>query len=162
MNPGRTSMAMAQPKPDDTRVLRITRTFDAPRERVFRAWTEPEQLVKWWGPKGCTVPEHSIDVRVGGAWRTTMRSSEGNEHVVAGVYREITPPERLVFTWAWETEGPRGHETVVTIELRERDGGTELQLTQELFETETSRDMHNQGWSSCMECLDETLREGVV
>jgi len=155
-------MAMAQPKPDDTRVIRMTRTFDAPRERVFRAWTEPEQLAKWWGPKGFTVPDHTIDVRPGGAWRTTMRSPEGNDHVVAGVYREITPPERLVFTWGWETEGPRGHETVVTIELHERDGGTELQLTQELFENETSRDMHHQGWSGCMDSLDDALREGVV
>lgn len=155
-------MAMAQPKPDDTRVIRMTRTFDAPRERVFRAWTEPEQLAKWWGPKGFTVPDHNIDVRPGGAWRTTMRSPEGNDHIVAGVYREITPPERLVFTWGWETEGPRGHETVVTIEFHERDGGTELQLTQELFENETSRDMHNQGWSGCMDSLDDALREGVV
>ena len=155
-------MAMAQPKPDDTCVIRMTRTFDAPRERVFRAWTEPEQLVKWWGPKGFTVPDHTIDVRPGGAWRTTMRSPEGNDHIVAGVYHEITPPERLVFTWGWETEGPRGHETVVTIELHERDGGTELQLTQELFENETSRDMHHQGWSGCMDSLDDALREGVV
>ncbi len=155
-------MAMAQPKPDDTRIIRLTRTFAAPRERVFRAWTEPEQLIKWWGPKGFTVPEHSIDVRVGGAWRTTMRSPEGTNHIVAGVYREITPPERLVFTLGWETEGPRGHETVVTIEFHERDGATELQLTQELFESETSRDMHNQGWSTSLESLDDALREGIV
>lgn len=150
-------MALAQPKPDESLVLRLTRRLKAPRERVFRAFTEPARLVRWWGPKGFTVPEHAIDVRVGGAWRIVMRSPEGNDHVVSGVYREITPPARLVFTWAWETDGPRGHETVVTIELRAAGGETDLELTQEIFESENARDLHGQGWSSTLDCLAEEL-----
>jgi uncharacterized protein YndB with AHSA1/START domain len=113
-------MAMAKPKPDDARVLRLFRSFAAPRDRVFRAFTVPTQMVKWWGPKGFMVPACVLDVRVGGAWHTVMRSPEGQDHIVSGVYQEITPPERLVFTWGWETEGVRGHETIVTIELVHR------------------------------------------
>jgi uncharacterized protein YndB with AHSA1/START domain len=155
-------MASATSQPDESRVLQLSRRFAAPRERVFRALTEAAQLVRWWGPKGFTVPEHSLDVRPGGAWRTVMRSPEGENHVVSGVYREIVPPAHLVFTWGWETDGPRGHETLVTIELRERGDGTELVLRQELFESESSRDQHAHGWSSCFDCLEEALAEGAI
>lgn len=153
-------MTMPNATADEDRVLCLRRTFDAPRERVFRAWTDPEQLVRWWGPRGFTVPEHAMDVREGGAWRTTMRSPEGRDHVVSGVYREIDPPRRLAFTWGWETDGVRGHETLVTVELHERDGGTELVLTQATFETADGRDRHEEGWSSSLDCLADALAEG--
>jgi uncharacterized protein YndB with AHSA1/START domain len=155
-------MAMAQPKPNDALVLRLSRSFAAPRERVFRAFTAPTQLVRWWGPKGFTVPACTLDVRVGGAWRTVMRSPEGKDHIVSGVYREIMPPERLVFTWAWEEDGARGHETVVTIEFSETPGGTRLELTHERFQTEDSRNAHRDGWSSCLDCLEEALADGAI
>ena len=155
-------MALAQSKPNDALVLRLSRSFAAPRERVFQAFISPARLVKWWGPKGFTVPACTLDVRAGGAWRTVMRSPEGKDHIVSGVYREITPPERLVFTWGWEENGARGHETTVTIELLETPGGTRLELTQERFETEDSRNRHGQGWSSCFDCLEEALSEGAL
>ncbi len=155
-------MAMAKPKPDETRALHLSRILRAPRERVFRAWTDPAQLVKWWGPKGFTVPAWAMDVRPGGAWRTTMRSPEGKDHIVSGVYREILPPSRLVFTWGHETEGERGHETVVTIELFEVPGGTRLELSQEVFESVTSRAQHQHGWSSCLDSLEQALAEGAI
>jgi uncharacterized protein YndB with AHSA1/START domain len=155
-------MAMAKPKPDDARILRLSRSFAAPRDRVFRAFTVPAQMVRWWGPKGFTVPACTMDVRAGGAWHTVMRSPEGKDHVVSGVYREIIPPERLVFTWAWEEDGARGHETVVTVELFETPGGTRLELTHEPFQTADSRDRHRHGWSSCFDCLEEALREGAI
>jgi uncharacterized protein YndB with AHSA1/START domain len=155
-------MAMAQPKPNDALVLRLSRSFAAPRERVFRAFTAPTQLAKWWGPKGFTVPACTMDVRAGGAWHTVMRSPEGKDHIISGVYREIVPPERLVFTWAWEQDGARGHETVVTIELLETPGGTRLELTHEGFATEDSRDRHSHGWSGCFDCLDQALAEGAI
>jgi uncharacterized protein YndB with AHSA1/START domain len=155
-------MAMAQPKPNDALVLRLSRSFAAPRERVFRAFTAPTQLTKWWGPKGFTVPACTMDVRAGGAWHTVMRSPEGKDHIISGVYREIVPPERLVFTWAWEQDGARSHETVVTIELLETPGGTRLELTHELFESEDSRDRHRQGWSGCFDCLEQALAEGAI
>jgi len=155
-------MAMAKPKPDDARVLRLSRSFAAPRDRVFRAFTVPTQMVEWWGPKGFTVPACVLDLRAGGAWRTVMRSPEGKDHVVSGVYQEITPPERLVFTWGWETEGVRGQETVVTIELAEIPGGTRLELTHEGFESEDSQARHSHGWSSCFDCLEQALAEGTI
>lgn len=156
-------MAMAKPTPDEARVLRLSRTFSAPRARVFRAWTEPAQLIKWWGPKGFSVPDYQMDVRPGGAWRTVMRSPEGRDHIVSGVYREIAPPSRLVLTWGWEEDGVRGHETVVTIELFEvSGGGTRLELTHEVFETEDGRNAHRDGWSSCLDCLEEALAAGTL
>jgi uncharacterized protein YndB with AHSA1/START domain len=150
-------MAMARPKLDEARVLRFSRSFAAPPAQVFREFTEPQQLVRWWGPKGFTVPDCQMDVRPGGAWRTVMRSPEGTDHIVTGVYRELVPARRIVFTWAWESEGARGHETLVTIALEEDGAGTILHLTHELFETEDSRDQHQGGWSSTLECLADLL-----
>jgi len=140
------------------RKLVITRVFDAPRETVFRAWTEPARLVRWWGPKDFTIPEYKMDVRPGGAWRTVMRSPRGERHSVQGVFREIVAPERLVFTWAWEDEhGKPGHETVVAVEFRARGDKTELTLTHSVFENAKSRDAHKSGWSSSLDCLAEHL-----
>jgi uncharacterized protein YndB with AHSA1/START domain len=155
-------MALAEPKPNDALVLRLSRSFAAPRERVFRAFTAPAQLVKWWGPKGFSVPACTMDLRPGGAWHTVMRSPEGKDHVVSGVYREIVPPERLVLTWGWEEDGARGHETIVTIELFEAKGGTRLELTQATFETEDIRDRHRDGWSGAFDCLQQALAEGAI
>jgi uncharacterized protein YndB with AHSA1/START domain len=142
------------------RRLRIVRNFAAPREAVFRAWTDPKQLMKWWGPKGFTCPECDMDVREGGSWRTVMRSPEGTNHIVSGVYRKLEPPRLLSFTWAWTTDGKRGHETVVTVELHARGKTTEMVFTQETFETVDARDNHNKGWTSSFECLDDFFKEG--
>ena len=81
----------------EERILRISRLFAAPREAVFRAWTDPEALVKWWGPQGCTA-RAELDPRTGGKWRSVMVHSDGEENIVGGVYLEISAPERLVFT----------------------------------------------------------------
>jgi uncharacterized protein YndB with AHSA1/START domain len=155
-------MTMAQPKAEEPLVLRLSRRLPAPRELVFRALTEPAELARWWGPAGFTVPECTLDARPGGAWRTVMRSPEGRDHIVSGVYREIRPPTRLVLTWAWETEGTRGHETLVTIELHEQGEATLLELHHELFESESSRDQHRHGWSSCFDCLEQALAAGRI
>jgi uncharacterized protein YndB with AHSA1/START domain len=141
------------------RRLRIVRTFAAPREAVFRAWTDPKTLVKWWGPKGYTCPDCAMDVREGGRWRTVMRSPEGTNHAVGGVYRKIVPPRLLTFTWAWSTDGTPGHETVITVELNERGKMTEMVFTQETFEDVGARDRHSHGWNSSFECLDDLFRE---
>ncbi len=142
-------------------VLRLERTFAAPRAAVFRAWTEPEQMVKWWGPRGYTAPVCEIDLRRGGAWRACMRDADGGEMCVGGVYREVVPPERLVFTFAWENDGAPGHETLVTVELRDLGDKTALTLTHEAFESADTRDSHGQGWSSSFDCLDDALSEGA-
>ena len=141
-----------------SRALKLVRRLPAKPEQVFRAFADPKRLVKWWGPKGVTVPVCEMDVRPGGRWLTTMRSPDGADMTVSGVYREIDPPSRLVFTWAWHQDGKRGHETVVTIALKAHGAGTELTLTQASFETAQSLNAHRQGWSSSFDCLAEYLR----
>lgn len=143
------------------RILRLVRHYPHPRERVFQAWTDPAQLVKWWGPRGVSIPHYRMDVRVDGHWETTMRNEDGREFFVGGRYLEIVPPARLVFTWAWTTDGVRGHETTVTVELSEQGNGTELRLTQALFDTEEAHRLHGEGWSSSLECLADYLKEAM-
>ncbi len=140
------------------RELVITRTLDAPRRLVFKAWTEPERLVRWWGPRGFTTPSCKMDVRPGGAWRTCMRSPEGTDHWVQGVYREIVEPERLVYTWAWEdADGKPGHETVVTVRFAEQGARTKMTLHQAVFESVKARDAHQGGWTTALDRLGEYL-----
>ena len=148
--------AATQTMPD--RVLQLVRHYPHPRDRVFAAWTQPEQLIKWWGPKGVHIPQYRIDLREQGEWETTMRNTDGGEFFVSGKYLEISPPARLVFTWAWRNDGVRGHETTVTVEFTETESGTEVALTQTLFESNESRDLHNEGWDSSLDCLAEFLQ----
>lgn len=138
--------------------LVISRAFDAPRRAVFEAWTDPMRLVRWWGPRGFKIPFCKMDVREGGSWRVCMRSPEGTDHWVRGVFREVVEPERVAFTWAWEdADGKPGHETVVRVNFTEKGGKTRLVVHQGAFESESARDRHEEGWSSCLECLDDYL-----
>ncbi len=140
------------------RELVITRVFDAPRHLVFKAWTEPEHIARWRGPKGYTTTVISMELRPSGAYRYRMRSPEGTDHWLRGVYREIVEPERLVFTYAWEDEhGRPGHETLVTVTFEDLHGKTRLTLRHALFESVTARDAHHSGWSSSLERLAEYL-----
>lgn len=140
------------------RELVISRAFDAPRQLVFKAWTEPERLVRWWGPRGFTLPVCKMELRPGGAYRFCMRSAEGTDHWLQGVYREVVEPERLVFTWAWEdAEGQLGPETVVTVTFVEQGDRTRLVVHHARFETDSARDAHQEGWTSCIERLAEYL-----
>lgn len=140
------------------RVLTITRVFAAPRALVFKAWTEPERIRKWWGPRGFTTLSCEIDFRPGGLWRTYRKAPDGKEHVSRSVFREIVEPERLVFTYAWEdAEGNPKHETLVTLTFVEQNGNTVLTFQQGVFESVTARDAHEEGWSSVFELLAEYL-----
>jgi len=141
------------------RELVIRRTFNAPRELVFRAWTEPQLLAQWSCPRGFSFTEQSGELRVGGSFAATMRSPEGTEHRLRGVYREIVPPERLVFTHWWVDErGSPGPETLVTVTLTEHHGRTEMMFHQGIFASVAAREGHEQGWQSCFERLAELLR----
>ena len=134
------------------RVLVVTRRFAAPRALVFKAWTEPAQIARWWGPQGFTTVTHQMDVRLGGAYRFSMRGPAGEVLWKRGVYREIVPPERLVFTFAWEdAAGEPGHETVLTITFAEDGDGTLLTLRQAVFDTVAACEDHRRGWTSCLE-----------
>ena len=140
------------------RVLVITRVFAAPRQLVFDVWTRPEHLVRWWGPRGFTMPSYRIDVRPGGAYRFCMRSPDGADHWLQGVYREIVEPERLMFTYAWEdASGRPRHETLVTVSLTAEGEATRLTLRQAVFESTTARDLHQAGWASNLDRLAEHL-----
>jgi len=142
----------------DDRVLTITRVFDAPRELVFKVWSAPEHLARWWGPRGFTVLFFEADVRPGGGFRFGIRSPEGTEHWARGIYREVERPARLVFTTAWEdSEGKAQHETLVTLSFTEEKGKTRLSFRQALFESANARDLHEGGWSSTLDLLVEYL-----
>ena len=135
----------------EDRELEITRLIDAPRPLVFRAWTEPEHLARWWGPKGFTTIACQMDIRVGGTYRYGMRSPDGVEYWKRGVYREIVEPERIVFTFAWEdADGNPGHELLTTVTFAEDGTKTRLTLRQAVFETTARRDDHEAGWTSCL------------
>jgi uncharacterized protein YndB with AHSA1/START domain len=142
----------------EERTLILSRVFDAPRALVFKVWTQPEHLARWWGPRNYVVISYKADVRVGGTFRFGVRSPENTEHWAHGTYREVTPPERLVFTTAWEhPDGSPKHETVVTLTFAEQGDKTRLTLKQTLFESVTARDLHRGGWSSSFDLLEEYL-----
>ena len=140
------------------RALAISRVFNAPRSLVFEAWTRKEHLDKWCAPRGFTIPYSEGELRPGGAWRSVMRASDGTEHRLSGVYREIVQDELLVFTHGWEDEhGERGHETVVTVRFADQGGRTKLALHQASFETPEARDGHAGGWAECFDRLSDHL-----
>ena len=139
--------------------LVIVRVFDAPRELVFAAWTEPRHLAHWSGPKGFTTPHSEMDFRPGGSYRACLRAPDGTDHWVRGSYREIEPPARLVMTHGWEDgQGRPGPQTLVTVTLSEEGPGrTRMHFRQTGFTTPASRDGHADGWSSSFERLAEHL-----
>jgi len=136
--------------------LEIKRVINAPPSRVYAAWTDPEQLKQWWGPKEVKTRNFSADARVGGKYRWDLINQEGEEMSVFGEYRELVPDKRIVFTWKWDDdEAWEAKNSVVTIELSECDGGTELKLTHVQLPSEASRDRHNEGWNSVLDRFEE-------
>lgn len=144
-------MASVKEKPS----LTIVRNLKGTPEKVWRALTHPEALKQWMAPSDAyTITLAETDLRVSGRYRIIMKSAEG-EHDVSGVYREITPNKKLVYTWAWKSTPER--ESLVTFELRAAGGGTELTLKHEQFTDAEARDMHEQGWNGCIARLERLL-----
>ena len=142
------------------REIIITRRFAAPRELVFKVWTEPQHLAKWWGPKALTILSSELDVRPGGAWRRCLRSPDGTVHWKRGVYSEIVPPQSLVFTYEDEDgDGNASHQTLVTVTFVDIGGKTELTLHQAVFETQAAHKSHQLGWAGSLEGLAEYLAQ---
>ena len=140
------------------RELVITRIFDAPCRLVFKMWTEPEHLVRWWGPSGFTTISGRMDVRTGGVWSRSMRAPDGRVIRKHGVYREIVMPERLVFTYVTDDPvGNPGPETLVTVTFADLCGKTRLTLHQAGFASVLAREAHHAGWTSCLERFAEHL-----
>lgn len=119
----------------EERTLVLSRLFDAPRALVFKAWSKAEHAARWFGPKDFTCPSCKIDFRVGGAYRACIRSADGKEYWMRGIYREIAEPERIVFTFAWEEEGERGRENTITVTFAEQGDQTRMTFRQAFFES---------------------------
>jgi uncharacterized protein YndB with AHSA1/START domain len=145
------------------REVTITRILDAPRSLVFRAWTSPEHLKRWWGPHGFTVLSCEMDFRVGGAWRLAMRSPQGVVDRQRGEFREIIEPERIVFSYAFDDEnGKPGHQTIVSVDFAEVEGETKktrLTVHQAVFESVTVRNDHIGGWGEALDHLVDYLAQ---
>jgi len=149
----------------------ITRIFDAPRELVWKAWTDPERMKHWWGPKPFTAPVCRIELRVGGTFVCCMRSLDGKDYWNTGVYREIVAPERLVYTDSFADEkgnpvpasyygmsGDWPAELVVTVTFEEHGKGrTRLTLQHVGIPAGRMRELTEAGWSSSLEKLAESL-----
>lgn len=150
--------------------LTITRIFDAPRDLVFRMWTEQHHIQRWSCPHGFSLPVSEGDVRPGGTWRAHMRSGEGEDFHLQGVYRDIVENRRLVFTHAWIDEnGKTGPETLVTVTFADQGGKTKMTFHQSGFTTAASRDGHEGGWNesfvklgALIEVLKHSDREMVI
>lgn len=147
---------------DASSVLTITRTFDAPRTRVFDAWTNPDSITGWWGPKDFTLWFDEKDLEPGGPWRMGM-TRRGEKAVSAGVYREISPPARLVMTHGWEGDDGqlRPPQTLLTVTLAERDDKTEMVFTQTGFDDAAARDGHRGGWTEAFDALEKALADAA-
>ncbi len=135
--------------------VHVSRVIRASREDVFRAWTKPELIRKWSCPEDARVLDSQVDLTVGGRYRLAMRTSDGTEHTAFGVYREIDPPKRLVYTWDWEGDDHSVGETVVTVDFNELGDSTEVVIHHEPFPTVEARDGHAEGWTSCLVNLEK-------
>ncbi len=144
-------------QPADRPALVLHRRFPVAPEKVWRAWTEQEALKGWFGPGGPqAVSVADIDLRVGGRFRLVFGGPDGNEHEAAGVYREVVPYRKLVFSWSWPRTTPE-RVSQVTILLRAEAGGTDMEFRHEQFFDEAVRDNHRNGWSETFLKLEAFL-----
>jgi len=143
-------------KTEDKTSLEIARFINAPRARVYAAWTDPAQLKEWFGPVWVRTCELIAEPRVGGKFRWDVIDCEGKEVTIQGDYREIVPGNKIVFTWKHcDNEPWKNQISIVTVEFSDRNGGTELRLKHEQLPGEESRDDHNRGWNSVLDRLEE-------
>lgn len=142
------------PNANDGMVVEIRRHFQAPPALVFRIWSSPEHVVRWYGPEGCGLIHCEMDFRVGGRWRFCMSSGPGHEHWISGEYREVDAPSRLVFTYVNESDQ---HEMLVTIDFLAAGTGTDMHFRQATFLTQAERDGHDWGWNSTIDLLSAYL-----
>ena len=141
------------PSPDAQKPsLLLKRHLKTSAANAYAAWTDPARIMRWWGPENCQAHHAEADVKVGGRFRVVMREDTGEEHDVSGVYREVVPNEKLVFTWAWRSTPER--ESLVTVVLRPDGDGTMLTLIHERFFDEAARDGHQVGWSGALDKLE--------
>ena len=137
--------------------LVLKRRIKAAPEKVYEAWTQPEQMTRWWGvtPYSQKKPIAETDLRVGGRFRVQFWGKDEELHAVSGVYREVVPNRRLLFSWAWQSTPER--ESQVTLDLNPLTDGTILTLTHEQFFSDKARDDHRVGWEAALDNLEKAL-----
>src|SRR3954452_22403883 len=145
---------MAQP---DQLILELTRVVPAGRSVVFGAFTGADQLAKWWGPEGFSVPSLEFAPRVGTSYRIQMRPPEGDPFYLTGEFREVDPPVRLAFTFVYEDPDPDDVETLVELSFRDLGESTEVVFTQGAFRTEARRELHRDGWTDSFDRLERLI-----
>ncbi len=136
---------------DTSTSLRVSRVIDANQERVFQAWTDPDQMKQWAAPDGVEVELVEVDLTVGGRYHIRMRNGEGVEYNAVGVYREVDPPNRLSYTWQWQEKEHDVGETLVSVEFNDVGGSTEVVITHDLFPNAEAKAGHEEGWTSCLD-----------
>lgn len=147
---------MAQSSTQERPSLGIIRRYPVAPEQVWRAWTEPQALSRWFGPGDTgSVTRAELDVRLGGRYRIVFGTPDGEEHDVSGVYQEVLENRKLSFTWAWKSTPERV--SLVTIELRAIAQGTEMDFRHDRFFDQQARDNHERGWARTFAKLDRFL-----
>ena len=134
--------------------LEVRKSIKAPRARVYAAWTTPEELRRWHAPGPLHASLVEMDVRVGGAYRIHMTSPDGTDHKVSGVYLEVDPPQKIVYTWGWDGDHVV-KDSVVTLEFIEKGDATEVVLTHAIAD-DKERTSHTSGWTSILDKLEAT------
>lgn len=151
-------MTPKQNQTTEARQIHVVRLFDAPRELVFRNWTEPELIASWFAPDAFLVTECQLDARPGGRWRVQYRSESGSVYTESGEFRELVAPEKIVMTLT--QEGPsasRGPDTVVAVTLEATGKQTRMTFVQTGFDSDRHRDENGEGWAECFRKLERSM-----
>ena len=138
--------------------IQLNRVFEASREAVYAAWTDTEAIKQWFGPSTCSAQEAELDLRVGGEYRIKMKTEEFGEIELKGIYKEVSPQERLAYSWEWLSEPLCGMgETSVVVEFVDLGDSTEVRLTHDGFPEAEAAENHNEGWSGTLDKLGAFL-----
>ena len=143
---------------DSTEIL-IEHVFDAPRELVWKAWTDPEHVAKWWGPQGMTTRVDELDLRPGGRWRYVMMAPDGSEYPQKGVFREIVPPETIVTSAEFEVGAEGPHKVILTYRFDDLGDKTKLTMRSGMYLPMSEQEQMGviEGWNSNFDSLDDYL-----
>ena len=138
-------------------MLEVQRVLPEPPAVVFAAFSDPNELVKWWGPEGFSVPSVNFQARVGETYRIEMQPPEGDPFYLTGEFREVDPPARLAYTFMWEPPDPDDVETLVGLAFRDLGESTEVAFTQGPFKTKARRALHQDGWTDSFDKLERLI-----
>ncbi len=134
--------------------LTMNRNFKADKKDVYEAWINKEALIDWFAPtKEMTTVVHELDLKIGGKYRIEMIETDGTAHKVHGEYVKFNPYNQIVFTWEWESDEQKVN-SLVTIDLTEKEGTTDMVLTHEKLASQESVDLHSEGWTGCLAQLN--------